>query len=238
MQSLHYLYACLEPFLFYSVMPSVKILTDYDQLNDAGCNLILTANESQLTLMTSTELRWLYVRKEGGVHFTSKQKDVCEHIEGIIQCYGNVDMAKLNMKILLNKDPRKKQYEHIKNLIKAGADIRFKKSKEKTKIVIQNNVLFFSYAPHISKVVHKGILYTGNTRNDPMIEYYTELFNDNFSKSKKVSLDGEGNIVFSEKILKTMYMSFKEFDTKDWMTLFFGAIIGGVISLIVAVLSK
>jgi hypothetical protein len=65
----------------------------------------LEANESHKTIMTSAELRWLNIKlKEKG--FLKKQPEVINHIGIVHEKYGK-DVPKLNMQILLYRNPLK-----------------------------------------------------------------------------------------------------------------------------------
>lgn len=221
-------------------MAHVKLIKTHEQLNSTGCNLLLQANESTLIRLTSTEMRWLTIKKENSNdYFTDEQKQVCEYISDMANSYGGENWEKLNVRILLYVNPLKKQDEHMKKLIQAGADVRYISMINTTKIVLLENQLFISFARSFDKVVSTGLLYTGNIRNDPLIEYYKKLFDDAFDRARKITLNN-GVLVFTDNWLKAMIKCVKMYGIRDWIPLVIGAvlgtILGGIVSLLITLL--
>jgi len=118
-------------------------------------------------------------------------------------------------------------------LLKAGAEIRVKKSFDATRIILRGNTLFFSCSSEISKVVHNGIIYTGRQTNDPLIEYYSIQFSKDFSKGRKVTLNKKNKITYSDNTIKHIYYALKALQTKDWIIIVLSVIFGTILGYIV-----
>ena len=123
-------------------MANIRIIERHEELSSLGCEFFMKANESHITRVSSTKLRWLSIRDGKGEFISSMQKSACAFLENIAGKYGSDDWDKLNLKILLYDNPVLSQDNHIKTLIKCGADIRYLRSKDCSKIVIQDNVIY------------------------------------------------------------------------------------------------
>lgn len=218
-------------------MATIEIIDNYHELNRVGCNLILKADEFKCSLFTSVSMRWLSIREDNNsTPYTESQKKACEYLDRIVQTMGSSSWAKLNMKILLYKDPRDlRDNSHIKKLLRAGAEIRFKKSTNKTKIILQGNTLFLSFTRDIGKVVNKGLLYESSNFDDPLIEYYNELFMNEFSFARRIILDNEtGEIKFGDNWMKNIFLIMKSMDTKEKVIFWGGAAISAIIGFLLS----
>lgn len=211
-------------------MASVKILNTHKDLNEYGCGYFLKTNESHITRVTSTELRWLTVRNGDGSFFTSAQEEAYAYIDNIANDYGTDEWDKINMRILLYVNPTISQHPHIIKLLQCGADIRYIKESNSTKVLIQDNELYLTFSPSIDKVVNSGIVYVGQKNNDPLIKHYAKEFDEKFALAKKVTLKN-GKIVFKERGIRNIYNILKGYEMNDWLNLVLGAILGTLFGL-------
>ncbi len=215
-------------------MATIKILETHKELNECGCNFFCNTSEIHLTRVTSTELRWLSVRTAKGEYISPAQEFACAHVDAIADSYGSNEWDKINMKILLYVNPIKSQHHHIKNLLKCGADIRYIKNQNCTRLVIQDNKLFFTVSSSQEKVVNSGILYTGKKINDPLINYYTQEFDSMFLRARPIEMQNN-RIVFRHRGIKYWYAIVQNLDAKDWINLIFGAILGTMLGLLATI---
>ena len=123
-------------------MANIRIIKRHEELNSLGCEFFTKANEGHITRISSTKLRWLSIRTNNKDYISSMQKSACDFLETIAEKYGADDWDKLNLKILLYDNPIKSQDDHIKTLLKCGADIRYLQLQECSKIVIQDNIIY------------------------------------------------------------------------------------------------
>lgn len=219
-------------------MATIKILDNHSELNDCGCSFFINTSEAHITRLTSSELRWLSVRTGTGEYISKNQQIACRHIESIAQKYGSKEWDKVNMKILLYKNPVTTQHTHIKMLLKCGADIRYLKGQNNIRIVVQDNILYFTISPSIEKVVNSGVVYTGKKINDPLIDYYVKIFDEKFNKARQIELSDKNKIKFKSIGLSYWYDVIKNLDIKDWINLILGAIIGAIISVLGTLISN
>lgn len=213
-------------------MAAVKIINRHKELNEYGCSFFINTSEAHVTKITSAELRWLSIKTGNGEYVSEKQEMACAYIDSVANTYGSKEWDKINMKILLYVNPVISQHDHIKKLLKCGADIRYLKEQNCTKIVIQDNMLYFTISASLEKVVNSGILYTGKKINDPLINYYAQEFDGKFSKARQVELSDSNKIKFKNRGVLYWCNIIKNLDTKDWINLIFGACIGTILSLL------
>ena len=216
-------------------MANIRIIGKHEELNSLGCEFFLKTNESHTTRVTSTRLRWLSIRNGKGEFITPVQKDACSFLEATAEKYGSDDWDKLNLKILLYENPIYTQDSFIKCLLKCGADIRYFRTTDCTKVVIQDNVIYLTFASSFKKVVNSGIYYVGKKTDDPFVDYHKQQFDLKFYKGKKITLKND-NIVYADKFLSRFNSELKDVGMKEWITLFLGALLGGIISIIVGLL--
>ena len=214
-------------------MSSIKIIENHTQLNDQGCQFFLSSNENIVTRMTSSEVRWLSLRTSKNEFISDSQVLAYEYINKIAENYKESDWDKINMKILLNSNPIGKQDEHIKTLIMCGADVRYLNEKTPIKIILQKNKLYITIAPSIERVVNSGVLYTGRTINDPLIDYYKEEFDQKFAKARQVILVNE-QLRFRKRNIKEILQMIKNIEMQDWFILILGTVLGGLVGIFVS----
>ena len=167
-------------------MEEIRTINDEKELSEIGCSFFL--NHKDETLITSTELRWL--KKDGNEWKSSNQRNVNRYINKVI---GSKSNSKLdNIKVLLYKDPTKiNPNNYIVPLIKAGADVRFKKMDNTIKICLCKNKLYISYATDIEHEVKKGVYYIGNHEDIPMIDYYENIFKKDFDTAIRITVKND-----------------------------------------------
>lgn len=215
-------------------MANIKIVNNHKELNSLGCEFFTKANESHITRISSAKLRWLSIRTEKGEYISPMQETACSFIENVADNYGAKAWDKFNLKILLYENPIKYQDKYIKSLLTCGADIRYLNEKDCSKIVIQDNYLYLTFASSFEKVVNTGFLYTGNI-DDPYIDLYTQQFDMKFSKAKKMALK-DGRIVYANNFLTRIKDEIKDLGLRDWIILLLGTLFGGAISIIACLL--
>lgn len=211
-------------------MPVIKIIEHHTQLNDQGCQFFLSSNENVVTRMTSFELRWLSLRTSKDEYVSDNQVLACEYINKIAENYKEQDWDKINMRILLYSNPVIKQQEHIKTLIMCGADVRYITDKKPIKIILQKNKLYITISPSLDKVVNSGVLYIGRNINDPLIDYYRDEFDSQFSKARQVVLV-DNQLRLRRRTIKEILQMIKNVEMQDWFILVLGTILGGVVGL-------
>lgn len=211
-------------------MATVKILNTHKELSEYGCRYFLKTSESHVTRVTSTELRWLTVRRGDGGFYTQVQEEACSYIDELALNFESDEWDKINMKILLYVNPITSQHLHIIKLLKCGADIRYISEDNSTKVLIQDNELYLTFASSKEKVVNSGIVYVGNKVGDPLISHYVADFDNKFAKARKLVLK-DGRIVFHDRGLRNVYKTIMSYEMKDWLTLILGAILGTLFGL-------
>ena len=99
-----------------------------------------------------------------------------------------------------------------------------------TKIVIQDNEIYLTFSSSMYKVVNSGAVYIGQETNDPLINHYIEEFDSKYAMARKVMLS-DGKIVFEKRGISNIVSIIKSYDTKDWVNLILGAILGTLLGL-------
>lgn len=216
-------------------MANIRIIERHEELNSLGCEFFMKANESHITRVSSTKLRWLSIRDGKGEFISSMQKNACAFLENIAGKYGSDDWDKLNLKILLYDNPVLSQDNHIKTLIKCGADVRYLRSKDCSKIVIQDNVIYLTFASSFEKVVNSGIYYVGKKTLDPFIDYQTQQFDIKYNMARKVTLNRKYRLVYADRFVPRLKNELNAVGMKDWINILLGAFMGGIISVIIAI---
>ena len=183
------------------------IIKGFENLNSEGCKFFVDANSKRLTLMTSTQLRWLTHRENNGDCFTDAQRQAIEKIDRIANDR-NHNAPTLRMRILLYADPRRlndEQSRYIKQLIRCGGtDVRFLETREdqRLRISIQGKKLYLSMSERQDQEVHEGLLYVSDQENSPLIQYFTGLFENSFENAKRLRVNNNGNIVFADNFVQ------------------------------------
>jgi len=211
----------------------IYVVYEDKDLSSVGCGFFIEA-EHKKTLLTSTELRWLTVKenRESPELFTEKQVEA----NNCISKCANRDWGKLDMKVLLYKNPKNLvDNNHIVQLIRAGADVRFLKMNNITKICLSENKLFLSFAPNIEQVANKGILYNGRQNEDPIIGYYESIFNNDFIRARRIIVKNN-KLSYEDKWYQFLYKTIKEISLKELIIMFIGAILGIFITVLVKIL--
>lgn len=214
-------------------MANIRIVERHEELNSLGCEFFTKASESHITRISSTKLRWLSIRNGNGEYISPMQEMACSYLENIAEKYGSDDWDKLSMKILLYENPIYSQDPFVKCLLKCGADIRYLRTDKCSKIVIQDNIVYLTFASSIVKVVNSGIYYVGKKTSDPYINYCIQQFDSEYNRAKKLTLS-DNKIIYADRFTLRFINEFKGLGMKDWIILLLGALFGGLISLIIS----
>lgn len=212
------------------------IIKGFENLNSEGCKFFVEAGSKYETLMTSTQLRWLTHRRNNDDCFTDSQRKAIEKIN-LIANDRNSKAPALRMKILLYVDPRRlndEESKYIKQLIRCGGtDVRYLETQEdqRLRISIQGNKLYLSMSERQDQEVHEGLLYVSEKENSPLIQYFTDLFETNFEKAKKLKVKNNGRIVFADSLVD----QFKRFCKTDKAIGALWGLLGIIATIVVAV---
>lgn len=190
-----------------------KVIRDPKELNSEGCRFFIDADSKQLTLISSSMLRWLSYENDGVNFFTPEQQSAIKRIEAAKEAREGNDMAThLLMHILLYCHPRKlrRLNENDSNYIKAlltcvdvGIDVRYylPKEEQKLRIALKGNKLFLSMSNSSINEVREGILYEACAENNPLLNYFKTQFERDFDKAKQLKLLN-GRIVRADNVFK------------------------------------
>lgn len=206
-----------------------RVIRDPKELNSEGCRFFIEANTSQMTMMTSTKLRWLTHPGEDRITFTGEQQNALKVISD--EKDGKGKSPTFRMQILLYEDPRKlddSETKYIKELLQCvGVEMRYLKTKEeqRLRISMRGNKLFLSMSGKQEDEVHEGILYEAENDHSPLLCYFKERFQQDFKRAKKVKFRNNERIVNADTWLSLLW---------KWIKSDRGI---AVISLCVAVLS-
>lgn len=181
----------------------IHIVRGNEALNSEGCQFFVDASTKHETLVSSASLRWLtHGRKDGG-YFTDAQREALDKIEA-----ASTDLSDntLKIKILLYENPVKSkpsEVEHIATLLqRGGVEMRYlnKHKDQQLRIALQGHKLFLSLSDSQQKKVDRGIVYTTDSENDPLVAYFRDMFFADFKKAKLLKYDGK-KITYADSIL-------------------------------------
>lgn len=215
------------------------IIKGFENLNREGCRFFVEAGSDCVTLMTSTQLRWLTHRINNDDCYTDSQRQAIEKINRIAKDRNSKAPA-LRMKILLYADPRKlddEQSKYIKQLIRCGGtEVRYLETKEdqRLRISIQGKKLFLSMSERQDQEVHEGILYVSEKENNPLIQYYKDLFETNFKKAKKLKVKNNVRIAFADSLVDKI----KRFCKTDKAIGTLWGILGIIATIVAVIISR
>lgn len=214
-------------------MASIKIIEGHNVLNAVGCSFFIESNEKVMTRISSSDLRWLSIREGNGAFLSDEQKTACDRIDEIIERFGSSVWDKMNMRILLFSNPIRSKNEYILKLIRCGADVRYCPVGSKTRMALRGNRLYLSHSSDCLKVVNTGWLYEGRAVNDPFIDYYRNWFDSKFASSRKIIVRGD-KMRYDESIASRILKSLKNMSVESWLNIVLGAVMGAIISCLVA----
>lgn len=217
-------------------LPVIREITNLFELNALGCRFFLTANHTNSTQLITRSLRWLTVQH--GMHcMTNEQEAACKRINELIaESDKNIEKS-LNIRILLDRDPRKPSKDeicdntHIKKLIQIGADVRFVEHGNRMKMVLQENELFLSFSQEQSKMVSIGYHYVGKSKDDALCQYFLEEFNKQFEKAKKLAVRNEVIVLARKKVSETLASAFN-LTAREWVIVGIGVLASIIASLL------
>ena len=172
----------------------IHIVRGNEDLNSAGCQFFVDASTEYETLVSSASLRWLTHGRTKDKFFTPAQENA---IKKINSAYGDKTTNTLNIKILLYENPIKAKpsdVEHIAYLLQCGGvEMRYlKKHKDQQlRIAQQGHKLYISLSNSQRLKVDRGIVYTADSENDPLVTYFRDMFFADFKKAKPLKYDGK-----------------------------------------------
>ena len=209
----------------------IKVIKKLEELNSLGNQLLLKADEYHPTLVLTSKFRWVSVRKSNGDYYSNEQKQFEEKIKSK---KNPSYTTSINMKVLLITNPFAKTKcddetdDILKLLIYNGADIRYKKVETTKRIVLYKNELFLSFSNSISKAVNKGLYYLGES-DDVLIEINKNEFNDYFASARRIGLNKNNDLYFSDNIIDIIRILFI-YNKKEFIFLIIGALLGSLLS--------
>ncbi len=212
-------------------MATVKLIDGHKDLNATGCSFFINLTESVVTRVTSSDLRWLSLRENEDEFITPNQKEACDKIENILSHFHGSEWNKINLKVLLFSNPTKSANPYLVKLINCGADIRYIKSSSKIRLAICKNLLYLTLSTTPKNVVNSGMLYSGRTQQDPLIDFYTSWFDTKFASARKTKVKN-GKVVFDDSFWEQVKIGYNRMDSKDWIGLILGAILGALIGFV------
>lgn len=212
-------------------MATVKLIDGHKDLNAIGCLFFINLTESAVTRVTSSDLRWLSLRENDDEYITPNQKEACDKIENILSRFHGSEWNKINLKVLLFTNPTKSTNPYLIKLINCGADIRYIRSSSKIRLATCKNLLYLTLSTHQKNVVNSGILYSGRTQQDPLIDYYTSWFDKKFATARKTKVK-KGKVTFDDSFWEQVKTGYARMESKDWIGLIFGAILGALIGFV------
>ncbi|OFX35252.1 MAG: hypothetical protein A2X08_07380 [Bacteroidetes bacterium GWA2_32_17] len=219
----------------------IEIIHSDQRLGEIGTDMLLSKHNTPILVLTN-RARWIKTKLENNKVVSANHLELESHLEKLASEYHNKIYSGYNAKVLLLKNPMKKNStnsEAIKLLIKAGADVKYlASSKETYRLLITENKLFFSYSDsqRHDLVVNKGFYYICpklNDSKDTLIEYYKKEFYRLFNKGRLLKLNRKGKIVYNDNILMLLYSSLFEISTKDIIITLLGSIIGIILTLLI-----
>lgn len=186
-----------------------RVIRDPKELNSEGCRFFIEANTSQMTMMTSTKLRWLTHPGENRTIYTDEQQKALQVISVEKDRKGRAPTFR--MQILLYDDPKKlndSEAKYIKELLQCvGVDMRYLKTKEeqRLRITMKGNKLFLSMSGKQEDEVHEGILYEAENDHSPLLCYFAEKFQQDFKRAKKIKFRNNERLVNADSWLSLLW---------------------------------
>lgn len=214
-------------------IPRFREIRDITELNTVGCQYINRANHSDITRIVTRSMRWLTVQ-HGYECISKEQERARRKIEKIEREHHNSVQKSLNLRILLDHDPRVKSSDepmsdntYIEKLLKIGADIRFIERNNKVKMVLQKSNIFIAIAQEYSQVVSVGYQYLGRGNTNGLYHYLEEEFDKQFSNAQKLAIK-DGKIVLAKASWGTRIKKAMDLSDREWIIIFIGALVGAL----------
>jgi spore coat polysaccharide biosynthesis protein SpsF (cytidylyltransferase family) len=127
----------------------IEIINNDQRLGEIGSEILRNSGENAIFMLTN-RARWIKSKLEDNKVVSAQHLEFEKHLEKLANKYHNKIYSGYNAKILLLKNPMKKNAtntESIKLLIRVGADVKYLKSEiTKYRLLISDNKLFFSYS--------------------------------------------------------------------------------------------
>lgn len=185
----------------------IQIVRGNESLNSEGCQFFVDASTEYETLVSSASLRWLTHGRTENTFFTPAQQEAVAKIKA---AHTDRTTNTLNTKILLYENPIKAKpadVEHIAYLLQCGGvEMRYlKKHKDQQlRIAQQGHKLYISLSDSQRLKVDRGIVYTADSENDPLVAYFRGMFFADFNKAKPLKYDGKKITYVDSPILRAI----------------------------------
>ena len=208
------------------------------ELSTLGNALLMKSNENNEVLVLTSRFRWLTVRNDDGSYLSKEQNEFEKKLTNLLNA--DEELVSLNMKILLVSSPFRhkntKEYVDLDTtlqiLIKAGADVRYKKITTLERIILLKNELLVAESPNISRVVNNGFYYLAVEEDDFLIKFFRAYFKKLFDSAKRIDINSKGKLYRADSLIKIIKIFV--IDNKEIISLIVGlmGLIIGVMSLI------
>lgn len=168
----------------------IQIIRDLTDLNREGCRFFIEANPKSKTIISSAILRWLTHGRNNDSFFTPEQKDAVDKINNAVK---HPYVNNLNIDILLYENPMKAKGDvsHIKTLLQCGdgVKVRYLRRHEDQQLRIAQcgHKMYLSMSNCQRLKVDRGIVYTADSENDPLIDYFHDTFYNDFNRAKPLT---------------------------------------------------
>ena len=168
----------------------IQIIRDLEGLNREGCRFFVDANTANETIISSAILRWLTHGRSGDTFFTDEQGKA---VDRITKAAEDPSINNLNIKLLLYENPMKAKGDvsHIKTLLQCGDGVKvryLRRHKDQQLRIAQcGHKMYLSMSNSQRLKVDRGIVYTADSENDPLIDYFHDTFYNDFNRAKPLT---------------------------------------------------
>lgn len=184
----------------------IQIIRDLKDLNREGCRFFIEANPKSKTIISSAILRWLTHRDEDEKekYFTPEQEEAVNKINNAVK---HPSVNNLNIEILLYENPMKAKGDvsHIKTLLQCGDSVKvryLRRHKDQQLRIAQcGHKMYLSMSNSQRLKVDRGIVYTADSENDPLIDYFHDTFENDFNRAKPLTYKN-GKIRYADNFIR------------------------------------
>ena len=182
----------------------IQVIRDLKGLNGEGCRFFIEANTENETIISSAILRWLTHGRNNDSFFTPEQE---EAVNRITKAAEDPSINNLNIKLLLYENPMKAtgDVSHIKTLLQCGDSVKvryLRRHKDQQLRIAQcGHKMYLSMSNSQRLKVDRGIVYTADSENDPLINYFHDTFYNDFNKAKELTYKN-GKIRYADNFIR------------------------------------
>lgn len=182
----------------------IQIIRDLKDLNREGCRFFVEANTEKETIISSAILRWLTHGRNNDSFFTPEQE---EAVNRITKAAEDPSINNLNIKLLLYENPMKAKGDvsHIKTLLQCGDSVKvryLRRHKDQQLRIAQcGHKMYLSMSNSQRLKVDRGIVYTADSENDPLINYFHDTFYNDFNRAKPLTYK-KGKIRYADNFIR------------------------------------